>query len=267
MKKMKYFYAVLFFMLSLGFQSCFQDLDQDPPFDYPEQPTPPPLGADGQIFYLSFDTELEEYQSLMEATAVGKPGYADGKAGKAYAGAANSYVTFNLANLAAPLGNEVTFGFWYKVNGTPDRAGIVVVGPKTEGAAANMQNNRTSGIRIFRESAGNMQRIKANIGNGTADTWLDGGTAADLNPASAGWVYITLVLRSTGATFYIDGKAVSSSTTFSGISWNGCDLMSIGSGAPRFTEWNHNSDNSLIDELRIYNKALTEEQIQAIMTK
>ncbi|MEA4919038.1 LamG domain-containing protein [Proteiniphilum sp.] len=267
MKKIKYFYAVLLFMLSLGFQSCFQDLDQDPPFDYPEQPTPPPLGADGQIFYLSFDKELEEYQSLMEAIPVGSPGFADGKTGKAYAGAANSYLTFNLSNLAAPLGNEVTFGFWYKLNGNPNRAGIIVIGPPTEGAAANMQNNRTSGIRIFRENDGDFQRIKANIGDGNADTWLDGGATTNLNPATADWVYIALVLRSLGATLYLNGEAIASSATFSGISWKGCDVMSIGSGAPRFTEWNHNSDNSLIDELRIYNKALTEEQIRANMTK
>jgi hypothetical protein len=40
--------------------------------------------------------------------------------------------------------------------------------------------------------------------------------------------------------------------------------MSIGSGAPRFNEWGHLSDNSLIDELRIYNKALTASMIQSM---
>jgi hypothetical protein len=41
--------------------------------------------------------------------------------------------------------------------------------------------------------------------------------------------------------------------------------MSIGSGEPRFNEWGHLSDNSLIDELRIYNKALTASQIKEIV--
>ena len=43
--------------------------------------------------------------------------------------------------------------------------------------------------------------------------------------------------------------------------------MSIGSGAPRFNEWNHLSDHSLIDELRIYNKALSAAEIKQLMNK
>jgi hypothetical protein len=36
------------------------------------------------------------------------------------------------------------------------------------------------------------------------------------------------------------------------------------SGAPRFTEWNHKSDLSLMDELRIFSKSLTQTEVQAI---
>ena len=254
---------ILSIVTALLLTSCFQDLGQNPPFDFPEQPTPPPIGADGQMFYLSFDEDLEDFQSLMEAAVVGSPTFADGKSGRAYAGAANSYLTFDVANMAAPLSSEMTFTFWYKVNATPDRAGILVIGPPHEGNPANAQNNRTAGIRIFRENAGGMQRVKANIGNGTADSWVDGGTLADLDPETAGWVHIALVLASDKGTLYMDGVAVKV-TEFTGISWNGCDIMSIGSGAPRFNEWGHLSDNSLIDELRIYNKALTASMIQSM---
>ena len=41
--------------------------------------------------------------------------------------------------------------------------------------------------------------------------------------------------------------------------------MSIGSGAPLFVDWGHLSDTGLIDELRIFNKALTETEVQTIM--
>jgi hypothetical protein len=40
--------------------------------------------------------------------------------------------------------------------------------------------------------------------------------------------------------------------------------MSIGSGAPRFNEWGHLSDLSLIDEVRIYNKALPASEIERL---
>jgi len=254
---------ILSIVTALLLTSCFQDLGQNPPFDFPEQPTPPPIGADGQMFYLSFDEDLEDYQSLMEAAVVGSPTFVDGKSGKAYAGAANSYLTFDVANMAAPLSSEMTFTFWYKVNGTPDRAGILVIGPPHEGQPASAQNNRTAGIRIFRENAGDMQRVKANIGNGTADSWLDGTQLADIDPTAAKWVHIALVLAPDKAAFYMDGTEVKS-IPFTGISWNGCDIMSIGSGAPCFTEWGHLSDQSLIDEVRIYNKALPASEIERL---
>lgn len=248
-------------LLMVALQSCFQDMGQNPPFDYPEQPTPPPIGADGQMFYMNFNDDYVDFQSLNEATSIGSPGFAEGIKGNAYAGAENSYLTFGTAAMAAPLSSTMTFSFWYKVNATPDRAGLLVISPKTEGAPADAQNNRTAGIRIFRENAGGMQRIKANVGNGEADSWLDGAEAADLDPSNDTWHFIALVLTEENAILYINGEVVASSDV--AISWKGCDIMSIGSGSPRFNEWGHKSDHSLIDELRIYNKALSAADIKA----
>lgn len=265
MKMKKYVYMLSAALLLFVLTSCFQDLDQDPPFNYPEEPPKPPISEDGQIFYMSFEDNYKDIASDQDATKVGNPDFADGKVGKAYAGVQDGYLTFRLSDLVSELGSDLTVGFWYRVNANPDRAGIIVIGPVTEGAGDNAQNNRTSGFRIFRESgAGTMQRIKANVGNGIADGWLDGGTNADIDPATAGWKYITLTLTEGKATFYIDGEEVAANN-LSKISWAGCDIMSIGSGVPRFTEWGHRSDNSLIDELRIYNKVLTAQEIKDII--
>jgi hypothetical protein len=261
----KYLYTTLAISLILfTAQSCFQDLEQNPPFNYPDEPPKPPISEDGQIFYMPFDDDYKDALGGIEAAKVGNPGFADGKIGKAYAGAKDAYLTFRVADFASPLGSELTVGFWYKVNGDPDRAGIIVIGPVTDGASANAQNNRTAGFRIFRENAGGKQRIKANVGNGTDDVWLDGGDKADLDSATAGWKYITLTVAEGQALLYIDGEVVASND-LTRISWNGCDIISIGSGAPRFTEWDHHSDNSLIDDLRIYNRTLTASQIMDII--
>ena len=78
---------------------------------------------------------------------------------------------------------------WYKVNAVPDRACILVAGPE-DTANPTAQNNRKSGFRFFRENAGGKQRFKLNVGNGTADVWVDGGTAADVDPTANAWVHL-----------------------------------------------------------------------------
>lgn len=216
----------------------------------------------GEIFYMPFDGDYTEQSSGASATQVGTPTFAgEGlRGGNAYAGAPDSYITFPSDALE---NNEFSASFWYKMDNDPDRAGILVVGPP-DAANPDAQNVRTSGFRFFRENAGGNQRFKLNVGNGTGDNWFDGGAAADLDPATAtDWVHMTIAISGTEATVYIDGAVVANGT-FDGVDWTNCDIISIGSGAPRFTGWNHKSDNSYIDELRIFDKALTLAEVQAI---
>lgn len=216
----------------------------------------------GEIFYMPFDGDYTEQSSGSSATQVGTPTFAgEGlRGGNAYAGASDSYITLPSASLE---NNEFSASFWYKMNNDPDRAGILVVGPP-DAANPDAQNVRTSGFRFFRENTGGNQRFKLNVGNGAGDNWFDGGAAADLDPATAtDWVHMTIAISGTDATVYIDGAVVSQGT-FDGIDWTDCDIISIGSGAPRFTGWSHKSDNSFIDELRIFDKALTLAEVQAI---
>lgn len=211
---------------------------------------------ENEIFYMPFEGDV--YMDLLEninATKVGSPGFAAGKSGRAYAGATNGYLTVPAADL---INDEFSASFWYKVNAVPDRAGILTMSPPDP-----TNNNRTSGFRLFREAAGSKQRIKLNVGNGTADTWFDGGAAADID-AGSDWVHIAFTIAGDRCVVYINGNVVAEGT-YSGISWANCDLLTIGSGAPNFTEWNHLSDLSLIDELRIFDKALTREKIQEIV--
>ncbi len=219
---------------------------------------------DGEIFYMPFEDDYLEYVSQNEATKVGTPGFADGKVGKAYAGATDSYLTFPTDELQ---GNQFSAVMWFKINNVPDRAGILVMGPEDTGNAnyPDIQNNRKSGFRFFREvGAGTNQRFKLNAGNGTADTWVDGGTDADVDPTVDTWHHLAFTISDTECNVFIDGNLVKNSA-FTGIDWTGCDLLTIMSGVPRFTEWSHFSDLSLLDELRLFNKALTQEEIQGIM--
>lgn len=218
---------------------------------------------DGEVFYMPFEDENKELVSGTIATMVGTPGFATGRVGKAYAGAADSYLTIPADALQNDHFSAV---FWMKLDADPDRAGILVMGPEdTENTGyPDVQNKRTNGFRFFRENAGGNQRVKLNAGDGAADTWVDGGAAADVDPTTGNWVHYAFTISGTECKVYIDGEEVKQSD-FTGIDWTGCDVLSIMSGAPRFTEWGHGSDQSLMDELRIFNKALSQTEIQTII--
>lgn len=218
---------------------------------------------DGEVFYAGFDGgAFREMVTGDLMTVVGSPGFAgQGKVGgNAYAGAADSYLTFPIAGLT---GDEFSAVFWMKINPTPDRAGILVIGPP-DLANPGAENLRTSGFRFFREASGALQRFKLNAGDGTADSWFDGGANADVDPTTDVWHHFAYTISGTECVVYIDGEVVSQGA-FSGISWADCDVLSIMSGAPHFTGWNHWSDLSYMDELRLFNKALTQQDIQGII--
>ncbi|WP_420399260.1 LamG-like jellyroll fold domain-containing protein [Flagellimonas sp.] len=220
---------------------------------------------DGETLYLPFNGNNTDLVSGADATTVGTPGTAgEGVSGdEAYAGATDSYLTFPTTNLT---GDEFSATMWYKINADPDRAGILVMGPPdTENAEyPDVQNLRTNGFRFFREAGGDGQVFKLNAGNGTADSWFDGGATASIPSDTTDWVHLAFTISGTECVVYINGNVVAQGA-FDGIDWSGCDVLSIGSGAPRFTQWNHKSDLSYIDELRLFNKALTQTEIQDII--
>jgi hypothetical protein len=219
---------------------------------------------DGEMFYMPFDGDHKEMFSSANATVVGSPGFAgESAAGSdAYAGAADSYLTFPTNGLTT---EEFSATMWYKLNAEPNRAGILVMGPPdTERAGyPDVQNLRTHGFRFFREAGGDGQVFKLNVGNGTADGWFDGGATASIPTTSTEWVHLAFTISNSECVVYLDGEVVAQGA-FSGVDWTGCDILSIASGAPRFTEWGHFSDGSLIDELRLFDKALTQEEVQAV---
>ena len=101
-------------------------------------------------------------------------------------------------------------------------------------------------------------------GNGAADSWFDGGDAADIVVPDDTWHHFAFTISGTECVVYIDGEVVSQNA-FDGIDWTECDMISIMSGAPHFTGWDHWSDLSYMDELRLFTKALTQEEISQII--
>jgi hypothetical protein len=219
-------------------QIIFDDMPYEPKYD-------------GEVFYMPFEGNNKDLVSDTEATEVGSPGFDEGKIGQAYAGAEDSYITFPIDELKS---NEFSAVFWYKVNPTPDRAGILSVGAEAE--------NRKQGFRLFREGDASSQRIKLNVGYGTDETWNDGG----LIDAIAGeWVHIAVTISQEKNIIYFNGEEVLSDEMEDVIDWTGCEEITIGAGGETFSYWDHLSDLSLIDELRFFTKTLSQTEIQAII--
>lgn len=206
----------------------------------------------GEVLYMPFDGDIMDLISFQNATKVGVPGFTDNAfaGSKAYQGATDSYLTFPLQGLNS---TEFSAGFWYKVNSSPDRSGILTVGK---------DDNRTQGFRLFREGDATNQRIKLNVGTGTGESWNDGGV---INVTAGDWVYIAFTISQTETKIYFNGVLMNTAAMGGAIDWSGCNSITIGSGAPTFTYWGHASDSSPMDELRIFNKALSQSEIQNII--
>lgn len=206
---------------------------------------------DGEIFYMPFNGDLMELISQEMGTKVGDPGFVDdGISLKAYQGAENAYVSYpvDILNTGA-----FTAAFWYKINPVPGNAGVISISPEGE--------DRTKGLRFFREGDAASQRFKLNVGTGSEEIWNDG----DVIDASADqWVHIAFTVSEASTIIYFNGEPVNS-TDGGIIDWTGCEGISIASGAPNFSYWGHNSDESLYDELRIFNKALSQEELHSVM--
>ncbi|MBI6116027.1 LamG-like jellyroll fold domain-containing protein [Salegentibacter maritimus] len=220
------------------------------------------INASSITLDMPFNGDFRDLVSNREVSEVGSPGFAGEsiEGNNAYAGSEGSYLQFSSQGL---LSQEFSASFWYKVNAEPERAGIIVIGPKDE-ENPDAQNNRTSGFRLFREGNTQEQRIKANVGNGSSDSWNDGGVI-DVNAGD--WVHVGFVITDSESKIYLDGELVNTGTVTGGVDWTGTDIVSVMSGAPRFTGWDHLADLSYMDNLRFYNKALSQEEIQAAMAE
>lgn len=221
------------------------------------------INASAVTLHMPFNGDYKDLIANREVTVVGSPGFAGEsvEGTNAYAGAEGSYLLLPSEGL---MSQEISATFWYKVNADPDRAGIITIGPPDEENAGfpDVQNKRSSGFRLFREGNATEQRIKLNVGTGSGDAWNDGGV---IDVTAGEWVHVAFTISASESVIYINGEPVNTGALPNPIDWSDTDVISIMSGAPRFTEWNHLSDQSYMDDLRIYNKVLSQEEINSEM--
>lgn len=218
---------------------------------------------DGEVFFMnSTGGNFLDLVAAREVTVVGSPTSAEGKVGEAYVGAEGASLEVALPDEWKT--NEFSAAFWMNVNVAPDRAGILTVGnPALIGA----DNPRLNGFRLFREGTITSQRLKVNVGMGDADTWNDGIDVTNFGE----WIHVAVTISADKMTLYVNGVKGSLNNVDNGyaalaapISWDGCTKIEMFTGGSTFAYWNHASDLSSFDEVRFFNKALTDAEVQAI---
>jgi hypothetical protein len=206
----------------------------------------------GEVLYFPLDGYVLDLISGNAAAVVGTPGFATGKVNDAYAGAADSYLTYPTTGV---LGTEFSVAFWYKINADPQRGGILAISPEGD--------SRTVGLRMFRENSGTLQNIGLNFGIGTVEVWMNPFVQV---PTDQDWTHIAISISTTHAAIYVNGGIALEQDIEAKIDWTGCNSISIASGAPNFTYWEHFSDLSLYDEMHFFTRAITVEEVQSLFT-
>lgn len=190
-------------------------------------------------------------------TVVGSPTtVSGGKSGAAYKGAVDSYLQVPFTNNLYSADNGISFTFWYNMDTAQERAGIIVLGDES---ITNNDDSRKKGFRLFREGAN--KTVKLNVGIGSGESWNDGFNLG----STTGWVHIAVTISKTESKIYLNGVLQRTATLATPFDFSNCNKLSVGSGAPTFTYWDHKYDLSMIDELRIYDKALDEAGVKATM--
>lgn len=217
---------------------------------------PPYFPPEGEVLYFPFDGSNDDIITGNQVDVVGSPGFVEGKIGDAYAGATDAYLTYPTEGI---LSDQFSIAFWYQLNPEPARGGIFNISrPYNE----YNDTTRYKGFRMLRENAGDKQNIGINFGIGAAEVWMN--PFITIEPTGE-WMHIAVSISDTNAVIYVNGAVVMEKPGLTApINWEGCTSMSIASGSPNFTYWDHFSDLSLFDEMHIFSRAITAEEVQAL---
>ncbi len=277
MKLTKYFFAfTAAIAISLGMQSCFQDMEDDPAYDYPIG-FPDPTGEyNRQKLDIPFDGDVYDqgtYQFL--SSGVGTFSFPEGVKGKAYKGDADTTyilvqnhpaITKKIAGEITNLGS-FTVAFWMNSPRNTKAIGMFsITNTKTFWSNLNILLENTSSesqaffkVHLYNERTGT-----------TVEKWVE----ARLDNTFGKWTHVAFVYNGSTSTLdiYKDGvKTITSVLTGLGeLQFKDVGPIVIGTfpfqAKPSLTSGATNQGwagwyNGSLDQLHFYSEPLSESEI------
>lgn len=158
----------------------------------------------------------------------------------------NDYIHINNSSSLQSPNKEITISAWVKPNSISSYGAYII--------CKNSLNN----LDPFQ------YRLEINTGSQILFGFKDSNTTyVDFYQSSTiknnEWSFLTVTYNSSSLKFYLDGNLLGSQS-FSGSIFSDDKGLDIGRDAHGDSEWH----SGLIDDIRIYNRALTEQEIQAL---
>lgn len=260
----------LFVVVGLGFTSCYKKFDPksyQPAFTVNGYTSTSEIGAGSLVGYWAFDGSYIDSVSKTVATAVGTS-FTAGFKGKALQGADQGYVISDLPNAIKNL-SSFTIDYWLK---TPNTSGIITP------IVISRTDQFWGALDMFYENGGRTDataNMKVHF-NGQSEVWFTNGWIS--NPWT-GWVNIALTYDAASSTFtlYQGGTAVANQSAaglgnlvfpatatkiiFGTEQFQVSPSLGTAGGAQGWAGYL----TGQMDEVRIYNKALTAKDLQALI--
>ena len=223
--------------------------------------------SEGLILYSSFDGENANDESGKghNGTVTGNVGYVNGISGKALyiesqgaylSSAADNYVSYGASNAIIPNTDDFTFNMFFKATG-PIEEGATLISNK------NYVSGKNTGFALIADYEDNDYTQIINTGlDGTRLRAMNGNSGA-IQANDGDWHMLTGTFDRDGSvSFYIDGRLIASNdiSGYSSLSLNASLALNIGADGNGC----YGTNNSVIDELRIYDRALSANDVTAI---
>ncbi|KAA0991160.1 LamG domain-containing protein [Dyadobacter aurulentus] len=259
-------------LLVTGMSSCYEKFDPEsyaPAVSIGGFTSSAEIAATNLVAYFPFDGDYSDAVSKTAGVNTGTA-FANGLKGQAMRGAKNGYVLFEPTTAILGL-QSFTMTYWVNSPSTTAAGGVIgLVGlSKKDGFWGNIDTFFENG------GTGNDGIFKAHIQNDTIDTWVSKEGIVNLYNS---WTHLSLSYDAPSSTFsiYVNGSKTATATVakFGNLKWKNPGKMVFGTvqfqTSPSLTTaskgepWASYLTGSL-DEVRIYNVALKDNEIDALV--